>query len=256
MILSCLAIALAAALAAAAAWLLFDIRKKGIAIGMPVLLGLACMAIGYVGASALLLVANAVVSAFASVSFIEHEAAAFYLALTTGALVGLAMFVMLKKPLAQRRSAYETLAFGIGVVLPMLVYKVVDVVLVNVSYILLGAEYGESALLLLNSVVGLALTLPEVFLAVLLASLLNRNKALTGLIVTLACETAVYAAQSVRDAFGAPDFIGPVAGVLALTAVAVYDARAWSSFPPVKKPSRARGSNQKIPWPEPGEDGR
>ncbi len=256
MLLSSLGIALAVALVASAIWMLIYAHKKGVPIGRPFLLGLASMLVGYFGAALLLLVVSGVVGGPEGDAFIEGQAAAFILALTSAALVTLMMFLMLKKPLAGRRSAYETLAFGIGVVLPMLLYRATGVVVASTQYILSGVGYGDAALLLVESVFGLALMLCEAVLALLLAHMLNRGKALVGFFVTLACELAVYAGLGLADAFNAPAFVGPAAGLIVLAGVAVYDARVWTSFPPVNKKPRSRGATKQISWPEPGEDGR
>ena len=256
MLLSSLNIALAVALVASAIWTLIYIRKKGVPVGKPFLLGLASMAAGYFGAALLLLAVSGFAGGPEGDAFIEGKAAAFVLALTSATLVTLAMFFMLKKPLAQRRSAHETLAFGIGVVLPMLVYRAVGVVAAGAQYLLAGVGYGASALLLAESAVGLALMLCEAVLSLLLAHMLNRNRAFMGFLATLACELAVYAGLSLADAFGAPAAVGPAVGLVVLACVAVYDARAWSSFPPVKRQTRSRGTGKNISWPEPGEDGR
>lgn len=256
MLLSSLSIALAVAFVASALWVLVYIHKKGIPAGKPFLLGLASMAAGYFGAALLLLAVGGFIGGPEADAFIEGKAAAFVLALASAAFVTLMMFLMLKKPLAGRRSAFETLAFGIGAVLPMLLYRAVGVAAAGAQYLLSGVGYGATALLLAESAAGLSLMLCEAVLAPLLAYMLNRKRALAGFLVTLACELAVYAGLSLADAFGTPAFAGPAVGLLVLAGVAFFDARVWSEFPPVKKQPRSRGANKSVPWPEPGEDGR
>lgn len=256
MLLCFLSIALAVSFVVGLACALIYIAKKKIPIAKPLLLGGFAMLAGYFGASLLMLALNAAIEAFAGRSFMDDAAAYLYLALTSGAFIALMMFFMLKGPLKDRRSAYETLAFGLGVAIPMCAIKALEIIWTNVSLIASGVDYATAALMLLTGAVNLALCLLEVFVALLLAHMLNEGKKTAGVFIALACEAFVYAALSLKDAFGFPAVVGPALSVAVCAVLAVYVSKIWDRLPPVKRDARVRRGAGDIPWPEPGEDGR
>ncbi len=256
MFLCFLSIALAVSFAVGLACALIYIAKKKIPIAKPLLLGGLAMLAGYFGASLLMLAINALTDAVWGISFVEEAAAYLYLALMSGSFIALMMFFMLKGPLKDRRSAYETLAFGLGVAIPMCAIKAVEIIWTNVSLIASGVDYATAALMLLTGAVNLALCLLEVFVALLLAHMLNEGKTAAGFFIALACEAFVYAALSLKDAFGFPAVIGPALSVAVCAVLAVYVSKVWDRFPPVKRDARVRRGSGDIQWPEPGEDGR
>ena len=233
------------------------IAKTGIPIWKPLGLGFISMTIGYFGASFLLLAVNAIVESLSGHSFIDDPQAAFYLSLTTAVLIACLMFLMLKKPLRTRTSAYEALVFGLGIAAPTLVYKALGITLTHIAYIASGADYGACALLVLNGTLQMALALCEAYLAVLLAYMIHKGKAVPGFAAVLAAELLVYAGGSTPDAFGWSAYIGLFTGAVVCAAVVFIDVKVWKSFPPFKRGERARrGTAGSIPWPDRGEDGR
>lgn len=257
MIICLLGITLAIAYIIVFIYSLIYIAKTGTPVWKPFGLGIASMMIGYFGASFLLLALNAVVEASSGYSFIDNSVAPFYLALVTAALISIVMLMMLKKPLRERRSAYEALAFGLGVVAPMLAYKTASVVWSNLAYIISGAGYSASTLLLLEGTLGTAIVLLEALLAILLSYMIFKGKTWTGFLLVLTLELLVYASGSVQTAFGWPNFIGLGTGFAVCAAVTVIDVKVWNRFPPFKREARTqRGVKSAIHWPDPGEDGR
>ncbi len=256
MLLSMLGIALAAGSVAGFVLALIYLAKAHVPFFLPLLLGGFCMLLGNLGASFLLLLINALVKAAAGRPFIGDDVAALYLAIATGILMSGSMFFVLKKPLKTRRSAYEALAFGLGIAMPLFAYRAFGAAWTSFALLAAGADYATSALLLAQNAAQLLLALVEVSFAVLLAHLISKGKPIVGLLVALACELAFQLALNVEDAFGWSGWIGTALGLAVFAAALVYDFRAWSSFPPMQKQPRTHGVNKTIPWPEPGEDGR
>lgn len=255
MLFSVLGIAFALGLSVTLVYAFIFMAKAKTPVFKPLFAGGLCMFLGTVLASVLLLLLHAALEAGGK-GFLEADVAGFYLTLITGALVTAGMFFALKRPLAARRSAYESLAFGLGVALPLFVYRAAGAVVMSGAYLVAGAGAADSLLLLLENVADLLLALGEAACAVFLAHLLNQKKPASGFFAALLFELVLRAALSLEAAFGIPGWYGRAFGFVLLALACWYDLRVWKRFPPRQEPPRKRGVNQNIPWPEPGDDGK
>lgn len=256
MILCLLDIAISVTSVLALIYVLIYIKKAGVSVWKPFGLGVAVMLIGYFGSAFLLLAVDAVTEAATGSTFVEDDITALYLALTTAIILTLMMFLMLKKPLASNRSAYEVLTFGVGIVFPAFLYRTVSVTLSDIAYIVSGADYGTAALLLLSDILGMAGALLEAFLAIVLAYMMGKDKPWKGFFAVLAAMLLSYAGGSVQTAFGWSGIVGYSIGTGLSAAAAVAGIKVWKDLPPIKQKQTSRGFNSNIQWPDKGEDGR
>ncbi len=256
MMLSCLAVAIAAGFVTAAAYALVYIKKSGAPIRLPLALGAASLGLAYVAASLVMLAVESAFDAATGASFLEETGAYFYMELAAGASLALMMFLMLRGPLRERRSARESLAFGIGVAGLLLLYKAVNVVAANVECIRADVDYGTAALVLAEGTAGMALTLLEALAAVTLAHFLNRKRPWTGLVAALICAVVSGAADGAAEMFGLPRLVRYAVPLALIAALAVFVGRVWKEFPAVRLAAKKRRGAKEIQWPDPGEDGR
>ncbi len=256
MILSAINIIFALVFIAIPVFALIYLAKKHVPFGKPLLLGSVTMMIGYFGSSFIVLLINAIVEASGGAAFIETDMAYFYLAVTIATVLAVLMTIMLAKPLNGRRSAEETVAFGMGVVIPMVAYRAIGVIWTSIAYIETGADYAASGVLLTNGMFTMAVCFVDAFIAVMLADFINKGRLWTGFAFALTAELLINGAGSVYDAFAWPFIIYPITAVVLSAVMIAYDLRVWKDFPEPVSDKKVRRGKQNIQWPDPGDDGR
>lgn len=248
MILSILTIVICAFVAIMLIGILHRASKLGIPVGKPLLYGICSMGAGYTVSALILAAVNAIMGNKADALF-ENPNSYVIFGAATGAAIAVAMFVVFILPMKKQRSAMEVLIYGVGVSLPLLIYRVLSIIISNIECIKIGAGYDVTLTVFAMSIIAMFTSFLEVFCAIIMASLINRNKKLIGLLTVVVIEIVTYGASSFSESFGWPDYVYYIVMSIACVGTFMYVIKVWRDFPPTivekKKPK-----TKNIQWPD------
>ncbi len=250
MLLLILGMLLAIALLALPFVILSLVRKGGIKVLKPFLLGLGIMIVGSV-----LPVAYAWLVEEAA--GLGENAAPFFTGIgatvLSWPLMGIAvagtMSLALRFLLPGRRSAPEALVLGAGVCIPTLFYRGFVIVLAYLNGISAGAGYGESAAVLFSFSWLLLSAVVEAPLAIITAYFVNEKKSWLGFALCAGLETICLSASSMAETLGIYDWIMTAVNILAVAGAVWAAIKLWPHLP---APVTAKS---KIQWPDGEDDG-